>query len=50
MRVATNFVRLKMIFLGLVVYVVMPLWADAYYLSVASMVGYTVLGAMESSC
>ena len=42
----TNFVRLKMIVLGLVVYVVMPLWADAYYLGVANMVGYTVLGAL----
>jgi branched-chain amino acid transport system permease protein len=42
----TNFVRLKMIVLGLIAYVVMPLWADAYYLGVANMVGYTILGAM----
>jgi branched-chain amino acid transport system permease protein len=42
----TTFVRSKMVLLALTVYVFIPLWADTYYLGVANMVGYTVLGAL----
>ncbi len=42
----TRFVRAKMFLLGLTVLVIMPLWADTYWLGVANMVGYTVLGAL----
>ncbi len=42
----TGFVRLKMLALGLCVFVLIPLWGDPYWLGVANMIGYTVLGAL----
>ncbi len=42
----TNFVRGKMLLLGLILFVFMPLAADNYWLSVFSEVGYTALGAL----
>lgn len=42
----SNFVRFKMVLLVVLVTVVIPLWADSYWLGVANMVGYTVLGAL----
>ncbi len=42
----TRFVRGKMIFLGLTVFVFIPLWAGNFWLSVMSEVAYTVLGAL----
>ena len=42
----TWFVRGKMILLFLIVCVVIPLFADAYILSVCNQIGYTILGAL----
>jgi len=42
----TGFVKAKMVLLALTVFVGFPLWADTYWLGVANMVGYTVLGAL----
>lgn len=42
----SRFVRVKMLLLAVFVYLLFPLWADTYYLGVANMVGYTVLGAL----
>lgn len=42
----TPFVRAKMLLLAILAYLVFPLWADEYYLGIANMVGYTVLGAL----
>jgi branched-chain amino acid transport system permease protein len=42
----TRFVRAKMALLAALAYVVFPLWADPYWLGIANMVGYTVLGAL----
>jgi branched-chain amino acid transport system permease protein len=42
----TKFIKVKMISLFLVLFVVIPLLADSYWLSVWNQVGYTVLGAL----
>jgi branched-chain amino acid transport system permease protein len=42
----TKFVRGKMIFLFLVLFVGIPLFADEYWISVCNQVGYTILGAL----
>jgi branched-chain amino acid transport system permease protein len=42
----TRFVKGKMAVLFLVLFVVMPWWADDYWLSVCNQVGYTILGAL----
>lgn len=42
----THFVRAKMVLLALIVFVFIPLWADSYWLGVANMIGYTILGAL----
>ncbi|EFK07779.1 amino acid or sugar ABC transport system, permease protein [delta proteobacterium NaphS2] len=42
----TRFIKGKMILLLLVAFVVMPLLLDGYWISVATMVGYTAMGAL----
>ena len=42
----TNFVRGKMIFLLILLLVILPEFAGNYWLSVATLVGYTILSAM----
>ncbi len=42
----TNFVRGKMILLGIMIFIVIPFFADTYWVGVANMVGYTALGAL----
>ena len=42
----TKFIKGKMILLLLVAFVVMPLLFDGYWISVATMVGYTAMGAL----
>jgi branched-chain amino acid transport system permease protein len=42
----TRFVKGKMILLMLVLFVGVPAWADAYWLSVCNQIGYTILGAL----
>ncbi|MBW2019556.1 MAG: branched-chain amino acid ABC transporter permease [Deltaproteobacteria bacterium] len=42
----TKFVKGKMILLFLLVFVVIPLLADAYWISVCNQIGYTILGAL----
>ena len=42
----TRFVKGKMLLLVLVLFVGVPAWADAYWLSVLNQVGYTILGAL----
>jgi len=42
----TRFVKGKMILLFAILFVVIPLFADSYWLSVFNQVGYTVLGAL----
>jgi branched-chain amino acid transport system permease protein len=42
----TGFVKAKMVLLGLIVFVGVPLWGDTYWLGVGNMIGYTVLGAL----
>jgi branched-chain amino acid transport system permease protein len=42
----TSFIKGKMILLALLLFVVVPLFADDYMLSVSNTIGYTVLGAL----
>jgi len=42
----TKFITAKMILLGLILFVLIPLVADSYWLSVCNTVGYTILGAL----
>ncbi len=42
----TKFIKAKMILLGLILFVFIPLVADSYWLSVCNTVGYTILGAL----
>ena len=42
----TRFVKGKMITLFLILFVVFPLFADAYLMSVCNQIGYTILGAL----
>jgi branched-chain amino acid transport system permease protein len=42
----TRFVRVKMASLAVLIFVVIPVWADSYWLGVANIMGYTVLGAL----
>ena len=42
----TKFIKGKMILLFIILFVVIPLFADSYWLSVCNQVGYTVLGAL----
>jgi len=42
----TKFIKGKMIVLGLFVFVVVPYWADSYWISVCNQIGYTILGAL----
>ena len=42
----TKFIKAKMILLGLILFVLIPLVADSYWLSVCNTVGYTILGAL----
>jgi branched-chain amino acid transport system permease protein len=42
----TKFIKGKMILMGLCLFVLIPLFADSYWLSVCNTVGYTVLGAL----
>ena len=42
----TNFIRGKMILLGLTLFVFIPLLADSYWISICNQIGYTVLGAL----
>ena len=42
----TKFIKGKMILLFLVVFFVIPYWADSYWISVCNQIGYTILGAL----
>jgi len=42
----TNFIKGKMIVLALILFIVIPLLADSYILSVCNLIGYTILGAL----
>jgi len=42
----TNFIKAKMILLFVVAFLVIPLMADDYWLSVCNTIGYTILGAL----
>ena len=42
----TKFIKRKMILLFLVTFVLIPLFADSYSLSVCNQIGYTILGAL----
>ena len=42
----TKFIKSKMILLFIILLVVIPLFADSYWLSVCNQIGYTVLGAL----
>jgi branched-chain amino acid transport system permease protein len=42
----TNFIKGKMIFLALIIFFVIPFFADSYILSVCNLIGYTILGAL----
>ena len=42
----TKFIKGKMILLFIILFVVIPLFADSYLLSVCNQVGYTILGAL----
>lgn len=42
----TNFIKAKMILLLATIFIVMPVLLPGYYLSVATMVGYTAMGAL----
>jgi branched-chain amino acid transport system permease protein len=42
----TRFVRAKMTLLFLLLFVAIPLFADAYWISVCNQIGYTLLGAL----
>ena len=42
----TKFVKGKMILLFLILFVVIPLVADSYWISVCNQIGYTILGAL----
>ena len=42
----TRFIKGKMILLFIILFVVIPLFADSYWLSVCNQIGYTVLGAL----
>jgi len=42
----TSFIKGKMILLFIILFVVIPLFADSYWLSVCNQIGYTVLGAL----
>ena len=42
----TKFIKGKMIALFLVLFVIIPMYADEYWISVFNMVGYTILGAL----
>jgi branched-chain amino acid transport system permease protein len=42
----TRFIKGKMILLFVILFVVIPLFADSYWLSVCNQIGYTVLGAL----
>jgi branched-chain amino acid transport system permease protein len=42
----TKFIKAKMILLFVLLFVVVPWYADSYWLSVCNQVGYTVLGAL----
>ena len=42
----TRFIQFKMALLGLCLFVVIPLIADNYWLSVCNSIGYTILGAL----
>ncbi|MCP4693744.1 MAG: branched-chain amino acid ABC transporter permease [Desulfobacterales bacterium] len=42
----TNFIRGKMIVLAFTLFVIIPLFADGYVLSICNNIGYTVLGAL----
>ena len=42
----TKFIKGKMILLGLCLFVLIPLIADEYWLSVCNTIGYTILGAL----
>ena len=43
----TKFIKGKMILLFLVVFFVIPYWADSYWISVCNQIGYTILGAFQ---
>jgi branched-chain amino acid transport system permease protein len=42
----TRFIQFKMALLGLCLFIVIPLIADNYWLSVCNSIGYTILGAL----
>ena len=42
----TKFIKGKMLLLFLVLFVIIPAYADSYWLSVFNLVGYTILGAL----
>ncbi len=42
----TRFIKGKMIVLAIILFVVIPLLADSYWLSVCNTIGYTILGAV----
>jgi branched-chain amino acid transport system permease protein len=42
----TRFIKVKMILLFAILFVVIPLFADPYWLSVFNLIGYTLLGAL----
>jgi len=42
----TKFIKGKMIFLALILFIVIPFVSDSYMLSVCNLIGYTILGAL----
>ena len=42
----TKFIKAKMILLLIILFVIIPLVADSYALSILNLVGYTILGAI----
>ncbi len=42
----TTFIKGKMILLALILFIVIPLFADSYILSICNLIGYTILGAL----
>ncbi|MGA7146700.1 MAG: branched-chain amino acid ABC transporter permease, partial [Desulfobacterales bacterium] len=42
----TKFIKTKMILLFVVLFIVIPVFADSYSLSVCNQIGYTILGAL----
>jgi branched-chain amino acid transport system permease protein len=42
----TPFIKGKMVMLAIVLFILIPMFADEYYLSICNLIGYTILGAI----